>query len=433
MSVRGGVAGPARAGVPQPARQPVRYPGVSDSACHLPRTFCSGAAPAGSAVCRLIPSPGVTDDHAASALHPSPAAPARHPGRASRARARRRGAAGPEPARAAGPRSRRGLAAGGGAQALRPQRPSHSPKQLHQLARAIRSSASPRRSWWPRTGPSSPATPAGRRRGCWAWRGADAAALRPLPAQRRAYAIADNRLAEHAGWDREALALELGRAGRARLRGRARRLRDRRDGPPRSARAADGPRTMRPTYRQPAARSRPRRVAPGDLWQLGDHRLLCADALDPACHERLLGARAGADGLHRPALQRAHRRPRRRPRRGPPPRLRHGRGRDGPAEFTRFLRRAFGAALPVQRARLDPLRLHGLAPQPRAAGRGAGPVLRRLATSASGPRTTAAWARSTAPSTSWSACSRTAPGGRSTTSSSAPRAATGPTSGTTRA
>ena len=30
------------------------------------------------------------------------------------------------------------------------------------------------------------------------------------PAQKRAYILADNRLAEQAGWDRELLALELG-------------------------------------------------------------------------------------------------------------------------------------------------------------------------------------------------------------------------------
>ncbi|KRB82378.1 DNA methylase [Sphingomonas sp. Root710] len=29
---------------------------------------------------------------------------------------------------------------------------------------------------------------------------------------------------------------------------------------------------------------------PGDLWLLGEHRLLCADALDPASYERLLGS-----------------------------------------------------------------------------------------------------------------------------------------------
>jgi hypothetical protein len=31
-------------------------------------------------------------------------------------------------------------------------------------------------------------------------------------------------------------------------------------------------------------------VKPGDLWQLGDHRLLCGDATNPADVARLLGA-----------------------------------------------------------------------------------------------------------------------------------------------
>jgi len=35
-------------------------------------------------------------------------------------------------------------------------------------------------------------------------------------------------------------------------------------------------------------------VQPGDLWQLGDHRILCADCLDPAMVTRLLGATSPA-------------------------------------------------------------------------------------------------------------------------------------------
>jgi hypothetical protein len=33
---------------------------------------------------------------------------------------------------------------------------------------------------------------------------------------------------------------------------------------------------------------------PGDIWELGNHRLLCGDSTEPACFEQLLGAEAAA-------------------------------------------------------------------------------------------------------------------------------------------
>ena len=36
----------------------------------------------------------------------------------------------------------------------------------------------------------------------------------------------------------------------------------------------------------------PTRVQPGDLWQLGKHRLLCGDATDAAAWEHLMGGKA---------------------------------------------------------------------------------------------------------------------------------------------
>ena len=97
-------------------------------------------------------------------------------------------------------------------------------------------------------------------------------------AEKRAYAIADNRIAERAGWDRQLLSIELGEliellpiegldisltgfeipeiellvAGRAK---------------PRS--------TPEEVLPQPPLHAVTR---PGDLWLLGDHRLLCGDA-----------------------------------------------------------------------------------------------------------------------------------------------------------
>ena len=49
------------------------------------------------------------------------------------------------------------------------------------------------------------------------------------PAEIRAYTLADNRLAEKAGWDQEMLAIELQGLNRPRFRGRAHRVRDGRD------------------------------------------------------------------------------------------------------------------------------------------------------------------------------------------------------------
>ena len=110
------------------------------------------------------------------------------------------------------------------------------------------------------------------------------------PAQIRAYVIADNRLAENAGWDRDLLALELqelsvqlnfdvtvtgfemaeidliiGEAGQ---------------GEPDEADAIpEIDRSLPPVSRL------------GDCWQIGDHFLLCGDALEARSYERLLGSK----------------------------------------------------------------------------------------------------------------------------------------------
>jgi DNA modification methylase len=103
------------------------------------------------------------------------------------------------------------------------------------------------------------------------------------PAQKQAYILADNRLAEQAGWDRDLLALELGEledlgvdlttlgfdVGEidALLRG------------------------VEPDPREEVIPMAP--AAPvsreGDLWLLGGHRLICGDATDPNAVGLLLG------------------------------------------------------------------------------------------------------------------------------------------------
>ena len=108
-------------------------------------------------------------------------------------------------------------------------------------------------------------------------------------AQKKAYIIADNRLAERAGWDDELLAIELQGLTEieldfdleitgfetAEIDGRISGQDD--EG---ASNEAD-----RVPIVDPAG---PTVTQPGDLWILGRHRLLCADALDAASYDQLL-------------------------------------------------------------------------------------------------------------------------------------------------
>ena len=104
------------------------------------------------------------------------------------------------------------------------------------------------------------------------------------PQQQRAYVLADNRLAEKAGWDKELLALELGELSDFEiditLTGFDLReielIMD----------AGDSPVTEDDV---PVIETGPAVCRPGDLWQLGRHRLLCGDALDHASYKHLMG------------------------------------------------------------------------------------------------------------------------------------------------
>ena len=107
--------------------------------------------------------------------------------------------------------------------------------------------------------------------------------------QIRAYVIADNKLAENAGWDRELLALELQYLydidvdfdvstigfetaeidvliGELRLDG-----------------ANDSDNDIPPIVSGQAV------TQLGDLWQIGPHRLICGDATDSDAYHLLLG------------------------------------------------------------------------------------------------------------------------------------------------
>jgi DNA modification methylase len=110
------------------------------------------------------------------------------------------------------------------------------------------------------------------------------------PAEKRAYILADNRLAEKAGWDKEILAIELQtlvdldfdlevvgfELAEIDLILDEDRLHKSKTEPD----VADEvpPVAMGPAVSQP-----------GDIWQLGAHRLICGDARDPKALAKLLG------------------------------------------------------------------------------------------------------------------------------------------------
>jgi DNA modification methylase len=113
-------------------------------------------------------------------------------------------------------------------------------------------------------------------------------------AERRAYILADNRLAEKAGWDREILAIELQALidldFEVELTGFEiaeidlclEEAREASDG-------TCGPEDLTPSYADTQAVSRP-----GDLWVLGSHLLLCGDARTREAYGQLLGATKAA-------------------------------------------------------------------------------------------------------------------------------------------
>jgi hypothetical protein len=250
-------------------------------------------------------------------------------------------------------------------------------------------------------------------------------------AEKRAYVLADNRLAERAGWDREILAIELQALVdlqfEVELTGFETAeidliLDEARD----AAGVPGGREDETPTYASGPAVTRP-----GDLWQLGAHRLLCADARDPAAYVRLLEG-TKADFVFTD-----------------PPynvpidghvcgqgRIRHadfamGCGEMSEAEFRSFLEAVFGqlAANTIDGS------IHQICmdwrhiPEMLAAGHA---VTANSKISASGTKTTPEWERFTAPSMSSCSCGRTARPRTSIRSNLFSMGGPDPTFGTTR-
>ena len=107
--------------------------------------------------------------------------------------------------------------------------------------------------------------------------------------EKRAYILADNKLALNAGWDEDLLAAELGALVSADLDfdigltgfsipeidGILETVKPEEPGDPQDDFIPDGARS---------------RVDPGDVWQLGAHRLICGDALAPGVVATLMGS-----------------------------------------------------------------------------------------------------------------------------------------------
>ncbi|MEY3703673.1 MAG: hypothetical protein RLZZ561_1293 [Pseudomonadota bacterium] len=102
--------------------------------------------------------------------------------------------------------------------------------------------------------------------------------------QKRAYVIADNRLAERAGWDRQLLAIELGELIELEIDTTLTGF-DLRE----IELIIDAGDSMLDEGEVPAPQTGPSVCKPGDLWRLGRHKLLCSDALDPASYRVLMG------------------------------------------------------------------------------------------------------------------------------------------------
>ncbi len=138
-------------------------------------------------------------------------------------------------------------------------------------------------------------------------------------AQQRAFALADNKIALNASWDPAMLELDLKELSALELDFdleitgfETAEIDLLVDGAPAKADPLDAV-----PAREAEAVSRV-----GDLWLLGEHRLVCADACDPAAYVELMDGEAARMVFTDPPYNVPDRRPRRRARRDPAPRVR---------------------------------------------------------------------------------------------------------------
>lgn len=111
--------------------------------------------------------------------------------------------------------------------------------------------------------------------------------------ERRAYAIAHNRTAELSSWDTDLLQLELSTLKEIDLSS----LNFEQLG-----NMNEEPRVEEDDYKEPANIEPKAHV--GDLYQLGENRLICGDSTDPEVIKNLLGGAMRGHGLHRSSLER---------------------------------------------------------------------------------------------------------------------------------
>lgn len=106
--------------------------------------------------------------------------------------------------------------------------------------------------------------------------------------ERKAYIIADNRLAELAGWDREILAIEFQELDELSIDFDVEVVGF--DAPEIDILIGEfnAPNTREEEVSLPDAASLPQVTRPGDVWLLGNHRLMCGDALELATLRQLM-------------------------------------------------------------------------------------------------------------------------------------------------
>lgn len=163
-------------------------------------------------------------------------------------------------------------------------------------------------------------------------------------AQKRAFIIADNKLTENAEWDKDMLALEFKELGILDLSfdlditgfstGDIDLILDE------GTSAEDEEENLAEILRE--AEDMPGITKPGDIWQLGKHRLICGDSTDEATYKKLLGGGKAAMIICDPpynvpvgghVLQRDD---------GKHPEFAMASGEMSEAEFTNFLATVFG-------------------------------------------------------------------------------------------
>lgn len=109
-------------------------------------------------------------------------------------------------------------------------------------------------------------------------------------AQRRAFIIADNKLTENSSWNNEMLALEFKELGALDL-SFALEITGFDASEMDLILLGDGETSAELDAISDADLEMPAVCKPGDIWQLGDHRLICGDSIKSETYERLLGDR----------------------------------------------------------------------------------------------------------------------------------------------